>query len=154
GAVAEAAVVVSRLLNAGNHADGDEPGRIGDRLPGELKLLPRVQWSRIGEVGHPEVREDAEYALPLLLLDLLLGNLDPRRGHVHADRADDEREPDGRQKQGFSRRDDPGQRLRRKSSCRHGETKGAGGDVGEREPAIGARNAFDPFATTLALERD
>ena len=90
GAPPIATVSIVGLLETCKGSGEAECDRVNQRLPSQLKFLPRIQRSRRRNVSDIEIGNDAENALFLLYMDLLfrdfhlaLVNLDLNRGGDH-----------------------------------------------------------------------
>ncbi len=154
GSRAEPAEIIPRLLNTRNHGGADEPGRIADRLPGQLELLPSGQRNRVSAIADPEIGQDAKKTLPRLLPDLLFRELDFRDRDVDVDVAEGQRQSHWWEGRHVSRCEDARHSLARETRCCHGEAEWPGGNARVREAAIRARINLDAGRRIVAPQRD
>src|SRR6202000_2565697 len=82
-ALSVTAEVISCLRSSGNSADRNEREWIRGRLPSKLELLFRRESDGIGGITDVEIRDDAEHALLLLVLDLHFCQFDLRETDGH-----------------------------------------------------------------------
>jgi hypothetical protein len=129
---------VIRLLHSRDGADHGEGERINRGLPRQVIFLPHVEGKRVGIVGDIKIGDDAEHALLLFVLDLLLRYLDAREVDVYRGEVGGDRERDRLQNVNLTGVEGPRKCLRREAGRCKGELKVTRLDAGKKELPIAA----------------